>query len=93
MVMNDISKPEDQWSCKRSPDILAYDIYMMYGKGQGNLINLHLLIELSISTHFQVKDCNNFQRMHHCHTFLYKAEAAKFDLAKKIGHGQPRVII
>ena len=42
--MSPYSIPEDQWSCKRSPDILAYDSYMMFGKGQGNLIYLHLLI-------------------------------------------------
>ena len=29
-------KPEDQWSCKRSPDIWALDIYIMFCIDQGN---------------------------------------------------------
>ena len=42
----------------------------MFGKGQGKLIYIHLLIELSIPTNFQAKGCNNFQRIHHCHIFM-----------------------
>ena len=64
----------------------------MFGKGHGNLLNPHLLILLSISTDFQVKDSNSFQRMHQFHIFYIKDTVAKFDLAK-IGQGQPRVII
>ena len=34
-------KPEDQWSCKRSSDIWALNIYMMLCINQGNLIYLN----------------------------------------------------
>ena len=54
----------------------------MFGKGHGNLINPHLLIQLSISTDFQNKDSNSFQRMHQCHIIYIKDKVAKFDLAK-----------
>ena len=34
------SIPEDQWYCKRSPDILALDIYMMFSIGQGQAFRI-----------------------------------------------------
>ena len=46
----------------------------MFGKGQWDLIFLHLLIELSISTKYQVKGCNDFQRIHQCYILAHLSQ-------------------
>ena len=52
--------------------------------------NPYLIIKFTISTKFQVTGCNNF---HHCHIFPNKSLSCKICPCRKMGQGQPRVII
>ena len=90
-------KPEDQRSCKHSPDIWAsykhitHKSYIKMAKQTLTLI-IHNSSFTSL-TKFQVTGCNNFQRNHHCHIFPCKSLSCKILSCRKIDQGQSRVII
>ena len=79
------TKPGFKW-LRDFEDKPFFDIWIMFSQSQGNLIYLHLLIKLTISTNFQALFCKNF---HYCCLFLYKSLSCKIWPCSKIGQGHP----
>ena len=57
------------------------------------LTQLHKLIKLNASSNFETQGCNSFQKMNSFHFFPYKSLCDQIWPWRKIGQGQPRVII
>ena len=54
---------------------------------------LHKFNKMSAPTNFQVTGCNSFWKIHYFHFFLLKSPSYKIWPCRKIGKGQPSVII
>ena len=57
------------------------------------LTQLHKLIYLNASSNFETQGCNSFQKINNFHFFPYKSLCDQIWPWRKMGQGQPRVII
>ena len=57
------------------------------------LTQLHWLIKLNASSNFEIQGCNSFQKINNFQFFPYKSLCDQIWPWRKMGQGQPRVII